>query len=308
MPSRGPPLREISAIDPHGARDFLHFLTGAVHEYRPHVSRPLRIQGAGLIYHVTARGTGRMAIFLDDRDRGRFLQHLARSVDLDGLQVHAYCLMLNHYHLVVTTEHPNLSRAMHRLNGQYAQWWNARHGRVGHVFQGRFGAQVVADDSYFLNACRYVVLNPVRASLTKTADEWRWCSYRATAGLERVPKWLRPRSIWRSLGDVDVAARYRAFIVALEAPALRLPADRILGDREFVERFGPIASHAPAEVPRYERLLTLSLDRIFSGAVRPEHRAAAAAAAHRNGYTLVEIARFLGIHYGTVSRMISAVR
>jgi putative transposase len=272
------------------------------------MSRPLRILGAGLVYHVTARGTGRMAIFLDDRDRRRFLHQLARCVELDTLLVHAYCLMLNHYHLVTTTVHPNLSRAIHRLNGRYAQWWNVRHGRVGHVFQGRFGAQVVGDDVYFLNACRYVVLNPVRAGLTRTAPEWPWSSYRASAGLERVPKWLHQHSIRKSLGDLQAGTRYSDFIAALEAPDSRLPPDRIVGDPEFVERFSPIAACASREVPRCERLQPLWLDRIFSGALRPEQRAAAAATAHRAGYTLIQIAHFLGIHYGTVSRMIATVR
>ena len=123
----------------------------------------------GLTYHVTARGTGRMTIYRDDRDRRTFLHLLAAIVAPYRLHCLAYCLMDNHYHLVATTLDANLSRAIKHLNGTYAQWWNHRHGRPGHVFQGRFGAQVIEDDLYLLAACRYVVRNPVRAGVVRTA-------------------------------------------------------------------------------------------------------------------------------------------
>src|SRR3954466_1537135 len=129
------------------------------------MARSLRIQCAGLTYHVTARGVRRLHIYLDDVDRRQFLVILAAVVERYDLRCHAYCEMSNHYHLALTTREANLSRAMQQLNGDYAQWWNWRHERVGHVFQGRFNAQVVQDGRYLANVCRYIVLNPVRAGI-----------------------------------------------------------------------------------------------------------------------------------------------
>src|SRR3954466_5820873 len=151
------------------------------------MARPLRIQAAGLTYHITARGVRRSSIYLDDRDRRRFLALLAEVVDRYALRCHAYCQMTNHYHLALTTADANLSRAIQQLNVDYAQWWNWRHQRSGHVFQSRFHAQVVQDEAYLVNVCRYIVLNPVRAGIVGAAEEWPWSSYRAMIGLAVQP-------------------------------------------------------------------------------------------------------------------------
>jgi putative transposase len=135
------------------------------------VSRPLRILDAGALYHVVARGNAKMAIYHDDVDRRRFLTILETVVEQHQIECHAYCLMSNHYHLVIRTLEPNLSPAIQYLNGVYAQWWNKRHKRVGHVLQGRFKAQLMQREGYFLEACRYVVLNPVRAGLVKKVED-----------------------------------------------------------------------------------------------------------------------------------------
>jgi putative transposase len=133
------------------------------------MARPLRIEFPGALYHVTARGNARQDIFLDDEDRQRFLGVLARGVSRFHLLLHAYCLMENHFHLVVETPEANLSKAMRQLNGVYTQAFNRRHKRVGHVLQGRFKAIVVDRDSYLLELCRYVVLNPVSMALNDSA-------------------------------------------------------------------------------------------------------------------------------------------
>src|SRR5512135_2619432 len=181
------------------------------------MARPLRIQAAGLTYHVTARGSGRMVIYRDDEDRDRFLELLARVVESHGIICSAYCLMTNHYHLVLTTTSANLSGSVKQLNGTYGQWWNRRNDRLGHVFQSRFFAQVVQDDAHMLAVCRYVVLNPIRADLVRSPEEWPWSSYRATAGMSAVPPFLRPDDLWRLLASAPGAAAslgYQAFVGA----------------------------------------------------------------------------------------------
>ena len=125
------------------------------------MSRPLRLEFAGALYHVTARGNAREAIFRDDEDRAMFLDLVGREIAQQRWRCYAYCLMGNHYHLLIETAEPNLTRGMQRLNQVYTQRFNRRHRRVGHVLQGRYKAIVVDHDSYLKELIRYVVLNPV---------------------------------------------------------------------------------------------------------------------------------------------------
>ncbi len=131
------------------------------------MARPLRIEFPGALYHITARGNAQQDIFVDDEDRLLFLSVLERVVSRFHLLLHAYCLMDNHYHLVLETPQANLSQAVRQLNGVYTQAFNRRHGKVGHVLQGRFKAILVGRDSYLLELCRYVALNPVWARITR---------------------------------------------------------------------------------------------------------------------------------------------
>ena len=147
------------------------------------MSRPLRIEFSGALYHVTARGNRRESIFLDDGDQARFLDVLGEVCRHFNWQLHAYCLMTNHYHLLIETPDGNLSKGMRQLNGVYTQRFNRTHGRVGHVFQGRFKGILVQKESYLLELARYIVLNPVRAGMVPFAQDWPWSSYRATVGL-----------------------------------------------------------------------------------------------------------------------------
>src|SRR5215469_5219135 len=154
------------------------------------MARPLRIQYDGALYHVTSRGNERKAVFRDDTDRELFLNILAGVTERFHWLCHAFCLMDNHYHLVIETPDANLSKGMRQLNGVYTQAFNRRHRRVGHLFQGRFKAILVQKESHFLEVCRYVVLNPVRARSVVTPQQWRWSSYGATAGLVRAHRCL----------------------------------------------------------------------------------------------------------------------
>ncbi len=178
------------------------------------MSRPLRLEYPGAVYHVTARGNAREPIFTTDDDRARWLRLLGRDVEQQRWRCHAYCLMGNHYHILVETPEANLSRGMARLNGVYSQWFNRRHQRVGHLFQGRYKAIVVAKQSHLLELCRYVVLNPVRAGLVDSADRWAWSSYQATATGRGVPPWLTTQWVLAQFDAETGRARqaYRRFV------------------------------------------------------------------------------------------------
>ena len=176
--------------------------------------RASRRQFANAVYHVTARGNRGDDIFTSETERRRFLELLAKStLDCDWKCV-AYCLMSNHFHLIIATPEPNLSKGMHALNGVYARWFNWRHGLEGHLFQRRYHAAVVEGDHHMLESCRYVLLNPVRARLAPGPAGWRWSSYRATAGLESQPQFLAASLILSYFGEDDAKARraFRSFV------------------------------------------------------------------------------------------------
>ena len=154
------------------------------------MARPLRLEYPGAVYHVMARGQERGAIYREEADRERFLAELSRVVDEQQWVVHGYCLMTNHYHLLVETPEANLSTGMQLLNGRYSQAFNVQWNRKGHLFEDRYKAIVVEKESYLLELCRYVVLNPVRARMVRSAREWRWSNYRATSGEAGTPEFL----------------------------------------------------------------------------------------------------------------------
>jgi len=165
------------------------------------MARPLRIEYDGALYHVTSRGNDRKPIFKDENDRDLYLAILAQVTHRFHWICHAYCLMRNHYHLVIETPDGNLSKGMRQLNGVYTQAHNRRHHRVGHLFQGRFKGILIQKESHYLEVCRYVVLNPVRAKAVKHPREWPWSSYRATGGLAPVPRCLTADELLSQFGQ-----------------------------------------------------------------------------------------------------------
>jgi len=180
------------------------------------MARPLRLEYPGAVWHVTSRGNEKKSVFHDEGDRKAFLPLLARSVDRFGWRIHAFVLMTNHYHLLLETPEPTLSAGMRELNGIYTQRFNRRHERVGHLFQGRFKGILVEKESHLLELTRYVVLNPVRAGIAEHPADWRWSSYRATAGLEGPPTWLVVDWTLAQFGQDPTTARclYRRFVLA----------------------------------------------------------------------------------------------
>ena len=280
------------------------------------MARPLRIEFPGAIYHVTSRGNAQQAIFEDDGDRRQLCAVLGGAVERHGWLCHAYCLMDNHYHLMIETPDGNLARGMGRLNGLYTQRFNRRHGRVGHLFQGRYKAILVERESYLLELCRYVVLNPVRAGLVRRPAAYRWSSYRATAGREPAPRFLTTDWILSQFGKRRgrAQARYAAFVkegAALPSPWPGLRGQAVLGGEGFVRGLRPLLDEAVGldEVPRAQRLLgrpelARTLD-AWEGMPKAERNRRIAEAHLSHGYTLTEIARHLGLHYTTVSKIVA---
>jgi len=178
--------------------------------------RPLRIEFPGALYHLISRGNERSAIFRDDWDRGFFLSTLGGVVRREGWLVHSYCLLGNHYHLLVETAEGRLSKGMHSLNSRYSQTFNRRHDRAGHVLEGRFKAILVEREAHLLELHRYIVLNPVRAGLVTQPEDWRWSSYRSTCRLRDRPSWLEVRWTLSQFGrDIRTAvSSYRRFVMA----------------------------------------------------------------------------------------------
>ena len=280
------------------------------------MARPLRIEYPGAIYHITSRGNARQPIYKDDKDRETFLEMLGSVVSRYGWICHAYCLMGNHYHLLIETPDGNLSQGMRQLNGIYTQHFNRRHGRVGHVFQGRFKAIVVDRDSYLLELCRYVVLNPLRAGVVGSPGRYKWSSYRATAGIVRSPSFLTTDWVLSEFGRIRRKAqdRYKEFVKGgIKKPSLweNLRGQILLGDDKFVVRLEPYLKDVQEvrEVPRVQRFvnrpLLEELFRDIKGKSKSIRNKMIREVHLSYGYTLVEIARVAGLHYTTVSRIVN---
>lgn len=169
------------------------------------MGRPLRPQFEGAIYHVSALGVRRSPIFVDDDDRRMFLGFLANVIRRTGWELHSFCLMTTHYHLLVTTPAPNIAQGMQVLNTRYALLFNQRHGHTGHVFQGRYSATLIESEAHLLEVYRYIALNPVRAGLCDRPEEWPWSSYRLVVLGEPPPVPLPPL-VLPEFGDGEAAA------------------------------------------------------------------------------------------------------
>lgn len=278
------------------------------------MARPLRIEFPGALYHVTARGNDRGLIFLDNADRLSFLATVGKTMARWRWRGYAYCLMGNHYHLVVETADANLSRGMRHLNGVYSQGFNRRHGRSGHVFQGRYTSILVDGDAYLLELARYAALNPVRAGMARRAEDWPWSSYRAMTGQAAAPAWLHADSVLRRLGHRPAQARqaFAAFVAdGLDetgrldetGPWRDLTRQIYLGGEDFVEAMQKQADGGgeSEEIPRVQR--SPPVKSLHACAQQAATRQQAMALAYATGaYSMAEIARFFRVHYSTVSR------
>jgi putative transposase len=281
------------------------------------MARPLRIEFPGAVYHVTSRGNARADIFADDADREMYLKILGQVVKRFNWLCHGYCLMDNHYHLLIETPEGNLSAGMRQLNGVYTQAFNRTHQRDGHLFKGRFKAVLVEKESHLLELCRYLVLNPVRAGIVKKPEDFRWSSYLPTLGAVARPPFLSTEWL---LGNFSAALaessrRYRDFVKdgmkINESPWDKLTGQILLGTEAFVQKVKGFLGEkdAIAEIPRIQRHVGRpQLDELFSPdstLPKAERNRLIRLAYGKHGYTLKEISQALGIHYTTVSKVIN---
>lgn len=274
------------------------------------MSRPLRIEFAGALYHVTSRGDGQKDIYLDDQDRMDYLSILSSVCRRFNWTIHAYCLMSNHYHLLIETPDGNLSQGMRQLNGVYTQHFNRNHSRVGHLFQGRYKAIIVQKEAYLLELSRYIVLNPVRACMVRTAKNWPWSSYRATSDEVPPPEWLDTEWLLSNFAKRRKLAteRYREFVAQGKnqpSPWMSLKNQIFLGTEQFIEDMHCKLNQNQelSEIPKAQRRrLPKPLDYYSSNF--SDRNMGIINAYQSGGYSMKEVGDHFGVHYSSVSKII----
>ncbi len=270
------------------------------------MARQLRIQFEGALYHIISRGNERMMIFLDEADRIKYINILHTTIERFNWLCHVYCLMGNHYHLMIETPVANLAKGMKYLNQVYSQFFNWKYNRVGHVFQGRYKSYIVQKEAYLLHCCRYIVLNPWEAKLVEHPAEWKWSSYGSTAGLIKPPTFLTTDWLLEIFGS-DVKRARKNYVQFIEADMngkrskLEYKYQLFLGSDEFAEsilkRYGPFSSMKGINNTQVG-FGRPSLDQIFNGGNRPKKiRNQAILRAYReHKYNLKDIARHLNMN------------
>ena len=284
------------------------------------MSRPVRIEFPGAVYHVTSRSKDNRTVFKDKEDKGAFLNVISNVVDRFGWLIHSYVLMKDHYHLVVEVPDANLSKGMRQLNGVYTQHFNRRHGKDGPIFQGRFKGVLLEKKNYLLPVCRHVVTNPNRSS-EKDGDKkhsygsYKWSSYRALAGQVKAPEFLHVDDVLNHFGkrEADAQRKYRDYVkagVGEASPLDQRTSQVLLGSPRFVNEMQPIlqgerlSKRGPKAVRRRR-----SLDALFKRVdqkTRMERNDLIRRAHLDYGYTLMDIGDHLGLHYTTVSKVVNA--
>jgi REP element-mobilizing transposase RayT len=278
------------------------------------MARPLRIEYEGAVYHITTRGNARRPIFKDNKDLLNFLNILQQVNKRYNWICHAYCLMNNHYHLVIETPDGNLSRGMRQLNGVYTQAFNKRHKRVGHIFQGRYKAILIQKESHLLEVCRYVVLNPVRAKMVEQPEQWKWSSYQSTAGRGKPHPCLQTDWVLGQFGRRREHAErsYREFVKAgIRKKDLwkDVQGQSILGEEGFGDTLLDYVKgyQEIQDIPKSQRYIDrpelhdIITEKELSDKKKRNQKIIEAI--ERYGYSQREIARYLGMHYASISRL-----
>jgi REP element-mobilizing transposase RayT len=274
------------------------------------MARPLRIEFPGALYHITARGDRQEPIYEDDYDRKVFLDLLGKVIVEWNWACQAYCMMGNHYHLLVETPDGNLAKGMRQLNGVYTQLSNRRHQRVGHLFQGRYKAILVDRDEYLLELGRYVVLNPVRARLVKRVEDWPWSSYRSMVGQARNPSWLATDALLAQFGNRKASAQrnFRRFVsegIGRESIWKNLNRQIFLGDEKFIAQMhGEVDKKSPdVNIPRVQQRPPAPPLDVIRAKYRRRDQGIVAAYRTRE-YSYKQIAEYFRVHFTTVGRVV----
>jgi putative transposase len=270
------------------------------------MSRPIRLEFPDALYHITSRGDRREDIYDDDADREAFLKIFSKVIEQNNWYCYSYCLMSNHYHLLVQTPDANLSKGMRQLNGIYTQYYNRRHGLTGHLFQGRYKSILVDQDAYLLELSRYIVLNPVKSGMVKSVEKWVWSSYRAMVGMTPSSEWLSSEFLLSQFSKQRKTAikRYRQFVSeGLKNSSIwhQLSNQVYLGDKAFVDRVQKYLpnDNGDIQIPKIQRRpVARSLVEYES---ESDSRNSAIKIAYASGaYSYQDIGSYFGLHFTRV--------
>lgn len=262
--------------------------------------RPLRIEYENAVYHITSRGNARANIFTDKYDYSNFLILLKEVLQKYNWLCYAYCLMPNHYHLLIKTPDANVSQGMKQLNGVYTKRFNKKHSRIGHLFQGRFKGIIVEKDSHLLELCRYIALNPVKTNLAALPHQWPWSSYKEIITNKQIiieKEWILSQFGKNSYQAID---EYKKFVLAgLEEKENiwnNLKNKSYLGNAKYIQQ----KQHNNKNEKDSEKP---TLKELFPNKLTRKQRNKIIYLAHKNhGYTFTEISKYLGLNCSSTSR------
>lgn len=274
------------------------------------MSRPLRLEFKNALYHLTSRGDRRENIYEDDVDRKSFLNIFSSVIEQFNWICFSYCLMDNHYHLLIQTPDSNLSKGMRQLNGVFTQTYNRRHQKTGHLFQGRYKSILVDEDAYLLELSRYIVLNPVKAKMVKQVEDWKWSSYQAMIGDCITPEWLSKEFLLSLFSKQRKTAvrKYEEFVAeGIKNGSIwgQLTNQVYLGDTDFVDKVQQNLTEKDRNIniPKIQkRPVPQSL--VDYQKKYPDRNKMIIAAYSSGGYSCQEIGGYLGLHFTTIGRII----
>jgi REP element-mobilizing transposase RayT len=274
------------------------------------MSRPLRLEFPDALYHITSRGDRGEDIYEDTTDRKAFLEILSLVITRFNWVCYAYCLMDNHYHLLIQTPDGNLSKGMRHLNGVYTQFYNRRHRKTGHLYQGRYKAILVDQDSYLLELSRYIVLNPVKAGIVERVAQWPWSSYSAMTGISESHEWLTIDFLLSQFATRRKTAikRYIAFVEAgvKNGPIWSQVNNQIyLGDSDFVERAQQHLTDQKddIQIPKKQRRSVVMPLSEYEKQTNSRNEAIVKAYAS-GGYSYQKIGDYFRLHFTRVGRIV----
>lgn len=299
------------------------------------MARPLRLEYSGALYHITSRGNERKKIYREEQDFKLFLKVLAQVVEDTNWLCHSYCLMPNHYHLLLETPEPNLSKGMRQLNGIYTQKFNYKYKRSGHLFQGRYKAIIVEKEAHLLELCRYIVLNPVRANIVDLPEMWPYSSYLAAIGKVKTPTFLHTDWILAQFarGRNRARAAYKRFVangggqasplskvvgqIYLGSEAFRAQMEENLQNRVITKEIPitqrhPMRPHIKEILNQVAKAFKVEAGHLLNAGKSTEAREARKVAIylcrHLGGHDLKTVAEQFGLSYTHVSKLVGMIR